>query len=72
MPTTSLSKTRRISWYASSATFTLFLVWFISEKGLLNDPDTAKFEVGVFILVWALVIGLLRLVCRDMKDPSES
>jgi hypothetical protein len=72
MPTTSLSKTRRISWYASSATFTLFLVWFISEKGLLKDPDTAKFEVGVFILVWALVIGLLRLVCRDMKDPSES
>jgi hypothetical protein len=69
MPRPRLSKTRLISWYVASATFSLFLVWFISEKGLLKDAETAKFELGVFILVWAIVIGLLRLVCRDMKDP---
>ncbi len=72
MPSPGLSKTRRNSWYAGSATFGLFLVWFISEKGLLRNPETAKFELGVFILVWVAVVGLLRLVCRDMNDPSES
>ncbi len=75
MPTSktkpTLSKQRRISWYAASITFGLFLIWFVSEKELLTDPDTAYFELAVIVLCWVAVVVLLRRFVRDIKYPSD-
>lgn len=67
-----LSKSRRISWYAGSATFGAFMIWFVLDKGLLEDPETAPFELVVVLLSWGVVVALLRLVCRDMKLHQDS
>jgi hypothetical protein len=66
-----LSKHRRMSWYASSITWSAFLIWFVADKNLLTEPDTARFELTVFMLVWATVVVLMRIMFRDMKDSSE-
>jgi hypothetical protein len=49
----------------------LFLVWFVSEKELLTNPDTAYFELAVIALCWVAVVVLLRRFFRAMKDPSD-
>lgn len=66
-----LSTQRRISWYAASAAWSLFLLWFVSQEGLFRDPNTAYFEFIVFMIVWATVVVLMRVMFRDMKDASN-
>jgi hypothetical protein len=72
MPISGLTGSRRIAWYAGSITFSLFMVWFIDEKALLQNPETAKFEMAVLGLAWIAIIILLRLACRDMKEEPDS
>lgn len=71
-PKRALSKERQVAWYAASGSWSLFLIWFVSERGLLRNPDTVKFELMVVVIVWIAVVASMRLVFRDMKDPSGS
>jgi hypothetical protein len=56
-------------WYSASASFGLFLFWFASEKELLKNPDTARFELAVLLIVWVAVSFFLRRFFRDARDP---
>jgi len=72
MQSRKFSKQRRIAWYGASISFSAFFVWFLTQNEYLKDPDTVKPAIVVFFLVWVVIMVLIRLFFRDLKDWTKS